>query len=302
MGLLGEVHLRASGWLSMVIVSGSTLGLAAAIQPHPRSTVQFDAMPPPRHALPLSAPLSDTPVSDPAAAVRLRVYRAPLREVQASLTRQTVSRILAHAGLALSWADCTRGDRDCMPGTAPGTIVVRFFRGAKDTSAGSCAEASTRTALPGGYIIVDVSCVHALVNRLNFGVDAQDGSKRLNPGLVAGVVLVHELGHTFREPHTAAGVMRQLLTRVELRAAVEGSLFFTAEQAARIRAAAEILRRDRTIARSSEVLDDHQIFTRMVQSRVQHVTSVRGGGEERANVTEIVGNRRRSCRIEVEEP
>ena len=64
---------------------------------------------------------------------------------------------------------------------------------------------------------------------------------RLDPSVILGAVMAHELGHLLLpfESHSQAGLMRPLLDAADFRQAHRGELLFTAEQAAQIRSATE---------------------------------------------------------------
>ncbi len=169
--------------------------------------------------------------------VHLRVYRGELSEGNAAAARRTLEAILGRAGVDARWADCDAGDPGCGVDETSNTLVVRFPAGGEPHSPGACGEIVRAPGVLDGVITVRLRCVRALLHRVHFGHGA-DGLQRLGEGALVGALVAHEIGHALREPHTARGLMRETLGRVEFQELAAGTLSFTAAQAVRLRQAA----------------------------------------------------------------
>jgi len=144
---------------------------------------------------------------------------------------QEASRIFMATGLEITWVDCEARQASvpsasCLGPQGPTHLNLRILprgRKVKEDSFGVAFLAADGT---GTYIDIFYDAVEKL-----------DHESNASPGRLLGHVMAHEIGHLLigSHAHSNRGIMCPVWSQRELRSLEMGSLFFTGDQARRMR-------------------------------------------------------------------
>jgi len=144
---------------------------------------------------------------------------------------QEASRIFMAAGLEIHWVDClTRHENvpsaSCPPPQGRTHLNLRILPRGKKLKEDSFGVAFLAVDGTGTYIDVFFDAVEKLHHESN-----------TNPGRLLGHVMAHEIGHMLigSHAHSNWGIMCPVWGRRELRSIEMGSVFFTGDEARRMR-------------------------------------------------------------------
>lgn len=144
---------------------------------------------------------------------------------------QEASRIFIAAGLEMTWVDCLAKQENvlsagCPPSRGPTHLNLRILPHGKRVKEDSFGVAFLATDGAGTYIDVFYDAVEKLHHESN-----------TSPGRLLGHVMAHEIGHLLigSNAHSNWGIMCPVWSRRELRGIEMGSVFFTGDQARRMR-------------------------------------------------------------------
>lgn len=167
----------------------------------------------------------------------LRVYNYATADSDLSYAEAEATVILNYAGLQPVWADCPVGDEDskkylsCEPNPGPTdfiiTIVAKPVREQIKLDEDAAGQALKCSKSEGGcWAYVFYSAVRE---------QAREGD--IPEFRLLGHVLAHEIGHLLLGPnsHSATGIMMAGWSDEDLRTIARGCLFFTQQQARRMR-------------------------------------------------------------------
>jgi hypothetical protein len=139
--------------------------------------------------------------------------------------------ILQRAGISLVWLDCgTPGNRPpnsaCGAISYPQHLSIRLISHASLASEDTFAQSFQDADGAGNYAVVYFRTL-----------ESSKAARMVTAGELLGHVVAHELGHLLLglNSHSAAGLMLALWQAPELYQAAHGNLFFTGEQADRMR-------------------------------------------------------------------
>jgi len=144
---------------------------------------------------------------------------------------QEASRIFMAAGLEITWVDCLARQENvlsatCPPPQDPTHLNLRILPRGKKLKEDSFGVAFLAVDGTGTYIDVFYDAVEKLHHESN-----------TSPGRLLGHVMAHEIGHLLigSHAHSNWGIMCPVWGQRELRSMEMGSLFFTGDQATRMR-------------------------------------------------------------------
>jgi hypothetical protein len=144
---------------------------------------------------------------------------------------QEASRIFMAAGLEITWVDCLARQQNvpsasCPPSRGPTHLNLRILPRGKRVTEDSFGVAFLAVDGTGTYIDVFYDAVEKLHHESN-----------TSPGRLLGHVMAHEIGHLLigSHAHSNWGIMCPVWGRKELRSIEMGSVFFTGDQASRMR-------------------------------------------------------------------
>jgi hypothetical protein len=144
---------------------------------------------------------------------------------------EEASRIFMAAGLEITWVDCVARQENvpsasCLAPQGPTHLNLRIVQRAGKVREDSFGVAFLSADGTGTYIDVFYDAVKKLHAESNSG-----------PGRLLGHVMAHEIGHLLigSHAHSNWGIMCPVWGRRELRSMEMGSLFFTGDQARRMR-------------------------------------------------------------------
>jgi len=160
---------------------------------------------------------------------------------------QEASRIFMAAGLEIHWVDCIAGQENvpfagCPPPHSPTRLDLRIVQGGRKVKEDSFGVAFLSPDGTGTYIDVFYDAVEKLHHESN-----------ASPGRLLGHVMAHEIGHLLIgfHAHSNWGIMCPVWGRRELRSMEMGSVFFTGDQARRMRT---------RLLSAAAVMDDQENF------------------------------------------
>jgi hypothetical protein len=160
---------------------------------------------------------------------------------------QEASRIFMAAGLEITWVDCLARQQNmpsatCPPSRGPAHLNLRILPRGKRVTQDSFGVAFLAVDGTGTYIDVFYDAVEKLHHESN-----------TSPGRLLGHVMAHEIGHLLigSHAHSKWGIMCPVWGRIELRRVEMGSVFFTSDQAGRMRT---------RLLSTAVVLADHENF------------------------------------------
>jgi hypothetical protein len=141
------------------------------------------------------------------------------------------SRIFMAAGLEITWIDCLVAQQNvpsdsCPAPQGPTQLYLRILQGGKKAKEDSFGVAFLAADGTGAYVDVFYDAVEKLHHESN-----------TSPGRLLGHVMAHEIGHLLigSHAHSTWGIMCPVWSQKELRSLEMGSLFFTGDQARRMR-------------------------------------------------------------------
>jgi len=144
---------------------------------------------------------------------------------------QEASRIFMATGLEITWVDCLARQQNvpsasCPPSRGPNHLNLRILPRGKRVTEDSFGVAFLALDGTGTYIDVFYDAVEKLEHDSNS-----------SPGRLLGHVMAHEIGHLLigSHAHSNWGIMCAVWGRKELRSVEMGSVFFTGDQARRMR-------------------------------------------------------------------
>lgn len=192
----------------------------------------------------MAAPASADP-DVPRLAIRLYDISGGTRDARVTAMHTTTA-ILRHAGLDVDWRDCSAdgADHPCRAVRAPGELAIRImprYVAGTQVPAGSVSARlqGTDEALPLGFAALDAR-THTGVAATIFHdrVQAVAERGRLEPGLLLGRAIAHEVGHLILHAtgHGTDGLMRAEWTDDELLANRPADWVFSAPERRRLRA------------------------------------------------------------------
>ena len=139
------------------------------------------------------------------------------------------ARLFARAGVRITWLDCPTNPKEVSlyPQCANRDVVLRILSASMSNHFDSHAEAL------GAAIPVSKPERAWVASVFNARVASISSSWMLDPGLVLGEAVAHELGHLLLgASHARDGIMRANWTQQDLKQASRGQLRFDATQAA----------------------------------------------------------------------
>jgi hypothetical protein len=172
--------------------------------------------------------------SSPTIRARVNNYTQASDAVLASAEREA-SRIFEEAGLTVVWLNCPMGHSiaiqqdPCNEAPEPTDVILRVLSApARNEFQHTVFGFAVRPLLASVYY--DHVLLRAMSDAAQFEVH-----------FILGAVIAHEIGHLLIDSngHSNAGVMQASWDRKQIRQAVTGNLFFTAEQARLIQAETE---------------------------------------------------------------
>jgi hypothetical protein len=160
--------------------------------------------------------------AQPVLTVRVFQYAA-IPDGQIARAEEEAGLIFGRAGIRISWVDCRNANPACRKGLAGTEIVLR--------SLPPHVADGARGTLGWGW-------AGAYANVYPAEISAKARHAFVDEGLLLGIVVAHEIGHTLLGPnsHSRTGVMSAHLAPTDLESAVKRWLVFTPEQGRRLRA------------------------------------------------------------------
>jgi hypothetical protein len=157
-----------------------------------------------------------------------------LRKRDLVLLRSVALRLLFGAGVETRWVEPGTTQAGRIATSDVDVVSVRVARGKHPGRSDICGEVAPHPPAPARPdITLYAGCIAGTVDRLwrwpRIGA--------LEWGAVAGVVLAHEVAHVLGAVHASTGIMRANLGVAEWQAFVAGTLAFSENDAAQLRAA-----------------------------------------------------------------
>jgi predicted aspartyl protease len=192
------------------------------------------------YALLACGTLAAAPAADarPGVAVQLRVFpHAAVDSPTLERTRETVTALLASAGVRLEWRDCPMADPSCGGEAPAGAIIVRLL---PSRLTGGHVFGKTAYHLDrGATVLVFVPRAFDLAQtvRLSPVGRSNPALATLEVGHVLGLTMAHEVGHALGLRHAASGVMKARFAIEDIVALRASRLTFTRGEGASMRQA-----------------------------------------------------------------
>jgi hypothetical protein len=157
---------------------------------------------------------------------------------------------LGGAGVTVGWLECTMRDTAprCATTPRPGEIVLRVVHAGSPKEPASAASAALRSPvshLPLGDAFVDRGSQSGVLATVYLDrVSVLAGPARTDIATLLGHAIAHEIGHLLlgTNAHSAAGVMRAVWSREEVRRRRPADWTFTERDARAIRARLQAMR------------------------------------------------------------
>jgi hypothetical protein len=184
--------------------------------------------------------LAAAPKSTPRPDVRvlLRVFsHAVVDAPTLNRTRDTVTALLAAAGVRIEWRDCPLADPSCGGPAPSGAIVVRLLP--SKVTGGHVFGKTAHHLDDDATVLLFVARTFELAQtvRLSPVGRSNPALATLGPGDVLGLTMAHEVGHALGLRHAASGVMKARFTIDDLIALGASRLTFTPGEGASMRQA-----------------------------------------------------------------
>ena len=192
------------------------------------------------HALLACGTLAAAPASAPRpdVVVQLRVFpHAVVDPPTLQRTRETVSALLASAGVQVEWRDCPLTDLSCGGQAPSGAIVVRLLpsRSSGGHVFGETVHGFDRDATVLLYVPGTIELTRSV--RLSAAGRSNPALATLEVGHVLGLTMAHEVGHVLGLRHAVSGVMKAQFAIEDLVALRVSRLTFTPGEGAGMRLA-----------------------------------------------------------------
>jgi hypothetical protein len=162
--------------------------------------------------------------ADPHVVVRIYDTANIAADVRAAAIREAAA-IIDHAGIAIVWHDCTRGDDVAACGKSPGNwnlivrIVPTFIPGSPARAAVRALQGVADGGSPLGVAVFDPGAhADAMATIFDEQVQTVAGRTNVDRSELLGRALAHELGHLLLRVtgHSRTGLMRAVWTDMEL--------------------------------------------------------------------------------------
>jgi hypothetical protein len=165
------------------------------------------------------------------------VLHVEVGDTDRRLARETAEALLARAGIATDWQECSVLAARCEAVSGPNALIVRLMP-TKVTESQEHGILAREAGQP-RMALIHVLRHRELVQRIrNSAAGRADPALfSLRTGHVTGLAIAHEVGHAFGLPHGDSGVMKTRLIEEDLIALRQARLAFTSPQAARMRQA-----------------------------------------------------------------